>query len=212
MPVARVRASTSVTDLPAESPRGPLERRHPGELSPAERALRRRNRRLLLMISVPAVIVGAAALIAAVVASSSAPSVKPSQVPAGYKAVTDGYFGYAVPSNWSTNDLFTDAVGDLETSGGSGWVAEHVGVRSTPPVPGEAAPSSLRSLGTVASGGGQSIAVPGAQTAYRYGFSPTNGPAGVAVDAWQASTGAELWLVIEAPPGITSEILASLKA
>lgn len=212
MPVARVRASTAVTDLPAESPRGPLDRRHRGELSPAERALRRRNRRLLLLVSVPAVIVGAAALIAAVVASSSSPSVKPSGVPAGYKAVTDGYFGYAVPSGWSTNDLFTDAVGDLETSGSGGWVAEHIGVRSTPPAPGETPPSSLRTLGIVHLESGQPITVPGAQAAYRYSFAATGGPAGVAVNAWQASTGAELWVVVDAPPGVTSQILASLKA
>ena len=98
-------------------------------------------------IAIPALIFGTAALIIAVRAGSGGPSVRPVGVPAGYHAVSDGYFAYAAPSTWSENNAYTDDVGDLYTSGSSGSVAEHLGDRTSPPGPGEAPPSSFAVFG-----------------------------------------------------------------
>ena len=196
-----------MTDLPAESPRTQLSRR-PVELTPAERVLRRRNRRLMLFIAIPAVVVGVVALIAALLADNSSPKVTPASVPAGYQAVSDGYFGYAVPSGWSTDSLFTDNVGDLETSGSSGWVAEHLAPRDTPLSAGAPPPSVFRALGVTSPASPErTVPVSGAAGAYLYRFGDKT-----AVDAWRSSAGTEVWILISASPQITSQILSSLRA
>ena len=197
-----------MTDLPAHSPRAQLQRRRPIELTPAEKVLRRRNRRLMLFIAIPAAIVGIAALIAAVVASTSAPRVSPASVPAGYKAVSDGYFGYAVPSGWSTNSLFTDNVGDLETSGSAGWVAEHLSARDMALTAGAPPPAAFRTFGVTSPRPPQeTIPINGAASAYLYKFGDKT-----AIDAWRSSTRTEVWVLISASPAITSEIISTLKA
>jgi hypothetical protein len=205
-----------VSQLPAEVPPSVLEKTRPGQLSPAEKALRRRNRRWLLVVAIPALIVGAVALLTSILASSSSPSVKPLSVPAGYKAVTDGYFGYAVPSTWSTNDLYTDDVGDLDTSGTTGWAAEHVDVRTTPPAPGERPPASFATFGQgratpFAVGEPQPTKVAGAQVAYRY-LITRPGFSAAAIDAWESSSGAELWMMVEGSPATTEAILSTVQA
>ena len=109
-----------------------LERRQPGALSPVDAATARRNRRWMVLVLAPALVIGAIALVTTLAASSQGPSVHPILVPAGYHAVSDGYFAYAVPSSWSQSGAYTDDVGDLDTSGQSGWAAEHLEARATP--------------------------------------------------------------------------------
>jgi hypothetical protein len=197
-----------MTDLPAHSPRTQLQRPRRAELTPAEKVLRRRNRRLMLFIAVPAVFVGVGALLAALLADSSSPRVSPASVPRGYQAVTDGYFGYAVPSGWTTNPLFTDNVGDMETSGSTGWVAEHLVPRDTALTAGAAPPAVFRSFGVTGAVRPQSsISIRGAAGAYLYRFGDKT-----AVDAWRPSTGTEVWILISAPPPVTSQIISTLKA
>jgi hypothetical protein len=196
---------------------GAVERRRGGDLTPAERKVRRRNRQWFMVIAIPAVVLGLVALVASIIASQDTPSVKPLTVPAGYKAVTDGVFAYALPAAWTTNDLFTDDVGDLETSGATGWVAEHVDTRPQPPVAGETPPPALQALGVttptaVQISAAEPTVVPGAATAFRYQISRPGGFQATAVDAWQASSRAEIWLEVKAPPAMAARILSTLRA
>jgi len=220
-----------VSDLPAEttpvSPSGPtpdaggsggaLEPRRSAELTVAEKALRRRNRQWLLVVAIPALVLGVAALIAAIVADQSDSSVSPVSIPAGYKAVSDGVFAYSVPSSWSMNDLYSDDVGDLDTSGSSGWVAEHVDARATAPVEGETPPQAFRDFGldTPAPfqiGPAQPARVQGTAVAYRYQITRAGGFQATAIDAWQSSSGAEIWLLVDASHATTAKILTTFKA
>jgi hypothetical protein len=193
---------------------GALEPRRNAELTPAEKAVRRRNRQWFLVVAIPAVVLGVAALIAAIVADQSVPSVRPLSVPFGYKAISDGVFAYAVPSSWSTNNLYSDDVGDLDTSGSSGWVAEHVDARASPPIEGEAAPKAFRDFGVDAPspfhiGAAQPVRVPGTTIAFRYQITRPGGFRATAIDAWQSSSGAEIWLLVDAPQGTTAKILGT---
>jgi hypothetical protein len=196
---------------------GALERRRGAELTPAEKKVRRRNRQWFMVIAIPAAVVGVAALAASIIADQSTPSVKPVSVPAGYKAVSDGVFAYAVPAAWTTSDLYTDDVGDLDTAGPSGWVAEHVSVRPNPPVAGETPPETFRAFGvnTPSSyqiSGGQPTRVPGAAVAFRYQVSRPGGFQATAIDAWQSGSLAEIWLLVDASPETTAEIVGTFRA
>ncbi|MGH9055222.1 MAG: hypothetical protein ACRDYY_05065 [Acidimicrobiales bacterium] len=194
---------------------GAVERRWDAGLTPLELAARRRNRRWLGVIALLAVILGGAGLLAAVVASQQSPNGEPANVPAGYRTVSDGIFAYAVPTAWQQNIAYTDDVGDLDTSGTTGWVAEHVGGQTTAPGPHERPPQVFNYFGEPRStpftlGPAMTIRVPGAAVAYRYDLTRPGGFSATAVHAWQSSTGAELWLLVHASPATTRTILASL--
>jgi len=208
---------------PEQAPPGPgrsggaLERRRSAELTPAEKKVRRRNRQWFMVIAIPAAIVGVAALAASIIADRSTPAVKPLSVPAGYKPISDGIFAYAVPSAWATNDLYTDNVGDLDTSGRTGWVAEHVGTRANPPVEGESPPRAVRAFGVNTPsayqiGAAEPTRVPGTSVAFRYQITRPGGFQATAVDAWTSTSGAEIWLLVDAPPAVTTQILQSFRA
>ena len=172
----------------------------------------------MALVLAPALVVGAIALIATLAASSKGPSIRPVDVPAGYQAVSgDGYFAYSVPSSWSQSSAYTDDVGDLGYSGQSGCAAEHLGARATPPVAGEAPPTSFAAFGEPQPtpyhlGLATPTQVKGAAVAYRYPMTRPGGFAATAIDAWQSSSGAEIWLVVRADPATTAAVLASLQA
>jgi hypothetical protein len=206
-----------VQELPTRPDGGALEPRKSGELTPLEVAIRRRNRRWMGFVLFPSLIIGGVALIAAVVAGSGGSSIRPAQVtPPGYRTVSqDGYFAYVVPSAWSESAAYTDDVGDLDTQGQTGWVAEHVDARPGPPTAGETPPTSFATFGESRPipyhiGPAVGITVRGATVAYRYLLTRPGGFQATAVDAWQASTGAEIWLLVDADATTTSTILASL--
>jgi len=193
-----------------------LEVQRRGALSPVDAATARRNRRWMLLVLAPALVIGVAALVVTLAVSSSGSSVHPSNVPAGYQAVSDGYFGYAVPSSWSQSSAYTDDVGDLDTAGQSGWVAEHLGARQTPPVAGEAPPKSLAAFGEPQPapyhlGPATPTRVNGAAVAFRYTMTRPGGFEATAIDAWQSSSGAEIWLLVRADPATTAAVLSSLR-
>ena len=204
-------------DRTPPAPGASLERRRRAELTPAERAHQKRNRRLLLTIAVPAVFIGGGALAAAILADAGTPTPRPLFVPAGYHAVGDGVFSYAVPNSWSKNDAYSDDTGDLETSGDTGWVGDHLTARPTPPAAGEAPPQVFQSFGqdrptSFAVGTAATIQVNGATVAYRYTITRPGGFNAIAIDAWQSSSGAELWLLVDASPQVTNDLIATLKA
>ena len=75
--------------------------------------------------------------------------------------------------SWSQSSAYTDDVGDLDNSGPSGWAAEHVGARASPPMPGETPPSSFATFGEPQPspyhlGPATPTQVKGAAVAYRY--------------------------------------------
>lgn len=196
-------------------PGSAIERRRRTELTQAEQAQRKHNRRLLLTIAIPAFILGIAALIASILADAGAPSPHPLFVPAGYHAVGDGVFSYAVPNNWTKNDAFSDDAGDLETSGTTGWVGDHLTARATAPAPGEAPPQVFESFGqgqptAFEIGNPVRIQIPRTSVAYRYDITRPGGFTATAVDAWESSSGAELWLIVHAPPQATAELISTL--
>jgi hypothetical protein len=170
----------------------------------------------MLVIVVPALVLGAVALIAALALGSEGSRVQPASVPPGYHAVSDGYFAYAVPDAWSQNDAYTDDVGDLDTQGPSGWVGEHLGARTSPPGPGETPPASFAVFGQAHAvpfhlGAATQISVKGASVAYRYTLTRPQGFTAVAINAWQAGSGAELWFLVHADPATTTAVITSLK-
>jgi hypothetical protein len=194
-----------------------LEWRRSGQLTPAERKLIKRNRLWLIGVAAPSLAIGAGALVAALELSSQAPPVKPLRVPAGYQAINDGYFAYSVPSAWSTSQLYSDDDGDLDTSGPSGWAAENVAPVATTPPANATPPSTFEDFGEPkATPYTISPAVPtsvtGASVAYRYVVTRPGGFTATAVNAYQYKSGADIWLLIYAPPAITTEILSTLRA
>jgi len=137
-------------------------------------------------------------------------------VPHGYSASTDGYFAFAFPSSWATNNIYSDDTGDNDLSGPGGWVAEHVGVRDTAPVVGESQPKSLQYFGMPAATpytltGGSPVSVPGA-VAYRYTMTRPGGFRAAVIDAWRPTVDAEVWLVVQSDAATTDTILASLNS
>jgi hypothetical protein len=169
----------------------------------------------MAVVVVPALILGTGALIASLLAGSGGSSVRPARLPPGYRAISDGYFGYAVPSAWTQNNAYSDDVGDLDNQGTSGWAAEHIGARTTPPLAGASLPASFAAFGEVRPlpyhlSAGRPVSVKGATVAYQYTLTRPQGFQALAVDAWQAGTGAEIWLLVHADSATMATVIASL--
>jgi hypothetical protein len=194
---------------------GGLNGRHPDQLTPAQLRTRRRNRFWLVGITVATLTMLAVGFYIGNRTAGPAPPT-PSLVPAGYKSVADNYFAYAVPSRWATSSLYSDFAGDLYNGDSSGWAAESVSARITAPVLGEPRPKSFEAFGEdpprpYQISRGHPIAVTGATVAFEYTITRPGGFTATAVDAWQASSGAELWLLIDASSATTAEILSTLR-
>jgi hypothetical protein len=177
---------------------------------------RRRNRVRLLFVIVPAVLLTGATLAIVMLSGSTPVPVKPQSLPAGYSSSTDGYFAFAFPTKWSTNNIYSDDTGDNDLSGSTGWVAEHIGVRKTAPVQGETPPSSLQAFGMdrptpFRLDDAEPAKVPGA-VALRYTMTRPGGFEATVIDAWRPTVDAEIWLVVEADPQTTEAIVASLNS
>lgn len=209
--------SEPLPELPERvAPGGVVERRRGSQLTPAEKQLRRRNRKLMAWVAVPGVLLGAAALAASLVASGGARAPRPLSVPAGYQAVNDGVFAYSVPHSWTKNLAYSDDTGDLDYSGTSGWTGEYLGARESAPGAGERPPASFEDFGETrptpyAIGPARRVPVAGATVAYRYEITRPGGFSAVAIDAWQSSSGAEIWLLVHASDPVTTAIVSSLR-
>lgn len=188
---------------------------HPGADGPAA-AARRRNRRWLVLLMLTPVIMTILAVLAFTTKGPPEPSVRPRSIPAGYRAISDAYFGYAIPSAWSENPAFTDANGDFFYQGQSGWVGENVRIRATRPVPGADVPVPLATFGQGQAvpyelSGGRPVTIPGVAAAWTYDMRRANGFHATAVEVWQASSQTEMWLLINAGPAVAPVIVASLQ-
>ena len=171
----------------------------------------------MLVLVVPSVFILAAALISTAFFVGNEPSGPTIAVPAGYHAVDDGYFSYAVPSTWATNPANTDQAGDVDTSGPSGFAGEHIDYLKGAPVVGAPPPAALQAFGVARPipfklSGGRPIAVPGTSAAFLYTAIRGGSAQATVVDAYDAGAGVEIWLMIEAPGDVTNQILASLRA
>jgi hypothetical protein len=167
---------------------------------------------MVLMLLTP-VVLGVTTLLLAETGGPTEPQVKVN-VPAGYQAITDPYFGYAVPAGWTKNTIFSDSVGDLYYQGNGGWAGENERVTKTAPTP-AGAPTSLQSFGQLAPAPYQltdatPVRVPGATTAVEYQVVRNGHVDATAIDAWDQGTQTELWLLVDAPPSVTHTILSSL--
>lgn len=185
------------------------------DLTPEELVARRKNRRILLGVVVPSIVVLSLALLATAVFWSNEPSGPKIGAPAGYKPVSDGYFSYVVPQAWNTNQAFTDDAGDVDTSGPTGWAGEHRAYRFNAPVLGETPPATLQAFGmprpeAFQLTGGHPVSIPGAATSFAYTATRPGGFQATVVDSWNSRTGVELWLMVQAPPQVTAQILSSL--
>ncbi len=170
----------------------------------------------MLFVAVPSIAVLLVALLVSGQSAKQQPSGPSITAPTGYQVHKDGYFSYVVPTQWSTNGEFTDSTGDVDTSGLSGWAAEHIGYRTRPPVIGEPRPASLEAFGMPQPEpyqltGGHPVAVPGAAVAFSYTMTRRGFEATV-IDAWTSRYDVEIWLVVHAPSAVTSQIIRSLTA
>jgi hypothetical protein len=192
-----------------------VERRASAPLSPLELRQRAQARRRLGLVAVLGVGLGVATLIAAIVAGRSTSSPRPTAVPAGYQAVDDGVFAYAVPRAWTTNQAATDNSGDRMTGGPDGWVAEHVETRVTRPGADEAPPTPFKSFGEsrptpFSIGPAAPTRVTGTTSAFRYAVTRPGGFRATAIEAWSSPARVELWMFVHASPATTATILSTL--
>lgn len=204
---------------PVARPQVDLHKSRGLDLTPAEVQARRSNRRWMLFLAGGATVIFVAVLIADAVYSANEPTGPKITAPAGYHVVSDSYYAYDVPTSWSTNQAESDGAGDIETSGPSGWVGENIRyyTTATPTLDETSRPAALEAFGqpvpepyTLTDG--HAITVPGASGAFEYQVTRPDGTRAVAVDSWFAQTDVELWLMVDAPPAVTAQLLSSLTA
>lgn len=176
----------------------------------------RRNRRWLVLLMLTPVIMTILAVLAFTTKGPPEPSVKPLSVPAGYQPISDAYFGYAIPSAWTANPVFTDSNGDYFYQGRSGWVGENVRIRAARPVPGTDVPSQLATFGQAQAvpyqlGAARPVTIPGVAASWIYDMRRDNGFHATAVEVWEQSSQTEMWLLINAGPDVAPVIAASLQ-
>jgi hypothetical protein len=143
------------------------------------------------------------------------PSVS-TKVPAGYRAVADAYYAYAVPADWKENDAYTDSNGDFFYQGKGGWAAETLLIRKSPPLPGDKPPASFEAFGEIRATSYQqspasAVKVPGTDAAWEYVITRQNGFRAEAIDAWEKNTRTELWLLVRSTASTSETIFDSLR-
>lgn len=183
--------------------------------SAAGSASKHNRRWLLLMLLCPVVVAIVVVLEILTPGTAPEPVVHPTSVPAGYRAIADAYFGYAVPAGWKQQVSYTDANGDISYGGTGGWAAESLRVRATPPVPGQGAPAELGLFGETRPtpytlSAPTPTSVPGTRVAYRLEMTRPGGFQAAVIEAWQAQSQTLLWLVVKADPSTTSTVVGSL--
>jgi hypothetical protein len=176
---------------------------------------RRRNRRWMVLMLLTPVCFGAIAALTLLTRGPTEPVVKPI-VPSGYRAISDPYFGYAIPAAWKVNTTYSDVNGDLFYQGQNGWAAESLTVRAQAPQPGEPMPAATASFAApqptpFTLGPAQVAHVPGTTVAYRYTATRLGGAQATVIDTWQEASQTEIWLIIAAPSNVTTTIVDSLK-
>lgn len=195
-------------------PEGVLEKKGP---PPPQRVVARRNRRWLLLFLLSPVCLAIAVAFAYGVAGPPEPSVPARSVPPGFKAITDAYYGYSVPSSYAQNASWTDANGDWFYGTPQAFVAETMLITKHSPTAATSLPTAVqfdaesRHAVDWRLGAGQRIVVPHATFAYEVALTRPGGVRAVAVDTWLRDSSTQMWLIIHAPARVTSAVIASLQ-
>lgn len=191
---------------------GPLEVAAPAQ---ARRQVRRTRSWLLLLLLSPVCFL-VVLYVSFGTSGPPQPVVHPALLPAGYTAVTDSDFGYAVPAGYRQNPTWTDANGDFFYGTPAAFVAEAMLLPRKPPGPRTAAPAALEAFGrdrparlTLAAP--RRVRVPGTAAAWRYSVTGPGGFTAVALDTWEPATSTQMWLLVHAPAAVTAEVLSSLQ-
>lgn len=177
----------------------------------------RRNRRwMLLMAMTPVVFAILFALGTFSNGGQPEPVVHPLRTPPGYQAVTDAYFGYAIPKQWPQISSMSDSNGDFLYEGPGGWVGESERIARTSPGPSTPVPEALWAYGVTtptrfAVRGGHRVQVPGTSFAWAVTLTRPGGARAQAVDVWEARSQTEVWLVVHASPAVERTVLGSLR-
>jgi len=145
------------------------------------------------------------------------PVVHPVTTPPGYRAITDAYYGYAVPRGYRPNGTWTDANGDfLYGTPAHGWVAETMLITKRRPAATTAPPASFEAFGErkptpFRVSGGHPVRVADTTFAYEVDITRPGGWHAVAVDTWLRDSSTQMWLLVHAPPAVTRTVVASLR-
>ena len=205
--------------LPVARPQVDLYKNRGLDLTPQEIAQRRSNRRWMLIIAAVAVAIFIPVMISLdLYSAGEPPGPAHGPAPAGEQWLNDSYYAYLVPASWAQNPDGTDGTGDVETSGPSGWVAEHVSYYKDIPTLYETdQPTSLQAFGqkqplpyTLTNG--HPITVTGASGAFEYTMTRPGGFSALVIDSWYAGQDIELWLEVDAPADVTATLVNSLLA
>ena len=190
----------------------PADKRH-GSPVPAQV---RRNRRWMLGLAVVPIVVAVVSVFVNLSGGAPEPVVKPLRTPPGYQAVTDAYFGFAIPKKWPENGSLSDPNGDFYYNGPGGWVGESERIAKASPGPATPVPKALWAYGvttptTFASAGGHRVHVPGTNFAWAVTLTRPDGSTADAVDVWEAHSQTEVWLVVHSSPAVERTVLRSLQ-
>jgi len=171
---------------------------------------------MLLMAMTPVVFAILYAMGAFTNGGAPEPVVNPLRTPPGYQAVTDAYFGFAIPTKWSEIGSMSDANGDFYYRGSGGWVGESERIARTSPGPSTPVPEALWAYGVVtptrfAASGGHRVNVPGTSFAWAVTLTRPGGSRSLAVDVWEAHSQTEVWLVAHSSPTVERTVLDSLQ-
>jgi len=132
----------------------------------------------------------------------------------GLQGARRPYFGYAIPSGWKENTSYSDDTRTCTTTARTAGSARTS--RSKKCRPGQ---DSWRRRGGVIwrirAGGVPAhrrapSEGPGATFAYEYSVTRAGTVDAIAIDAWDANTQTELWLLVHAPAGVAQAVLSSL--
>jgi hypothetical protein len=187
-----------------------------GRARPTPQQVHGTRRWLLLFLFSPFVLV----LIVVLLATTSVfrePAVPPMSVPPGYRAISDAYYGYSVPSSYRENPSWSDANGDFfYGTPRTGWVAETLLVADHAPGPAAAPPTVFTFYGELhrtsfRAGPAHPVRVPDTTVAYEETITRPGGWRAVAVDTWLADSHTQMWLLVKASPAVTHTVIASLR-
>lgn len=194
----------------------PSDQDHPAPLSPQRPQARRNRLWMLLMALTPVVFAILYATGTFSNGGAQEPVVHPLRTPPGYQAVTDAYFGFAIPNKWPEISSMSDSNGDFLYSGPGGWVGESERIAKASPGPSTPVPKALWAYGVTTPTrfgtlGGHRIHVPGTNFAWAVTLTRPGGSRAQAVDVWEARSQTEVWLVVHSSRAVEQTVLGSLR-
>lgn len=210
---------------PRPTPRGNMGPGMPEILTPpptqdtadaARAAAIRRTHRWMVGLGVTPVAIFAIWALVSIFGGPSEPVVHPLHTPKGYAAVTDAYYGFALPAAWKQNSALSDSSGDFYYNGPGGWAGENESIAKTSPTPSTPVPKGLWAYGVTAPtrftiSDGHRIRVPGTNFAWAVTLTRPGGQRSSAVDVWESNSQTEVWLVVHGSARAERNVLSSLQ-